>query len=277
MSDDNLRNADDKDNSSGNDGDRSGNAEPLIVTIEPQTKNKYSYTAKQYRLDRARYRLEKKAHGAAHWTMIFLMISTGLTMIVAVSSILATVVAKKQATLMRQQLVGTLSAIMRVVPPAWNWQKRQITIQVINEGRIAGTLKSLDGTITRENIPQKTPKDPPIPIHFSEHLIGAQNPATELLSLPYSLPEMAEADLWNLWPGKEAVIFQGQITYDDGFGDVHIDQFCFFWLPPWNLRGLKQGWGGGGWQGDNTCRIDSAINEFMALKKVITDEKAQPH
>jgi len=91
MIDDNPRSADHKGDSCHENGDPADNTEPLIVTIEPQTKYKYSYDAKQYRLDRARFRLEKKAYCATHWTMIFLIIYTGLTLIVAVASVISAI------------------------------------------------------------------------------------------------------------------------------------------------------------------------------------------
>jgi hypothetical protein len=85
----------------------SDNEEPLTVTIEP-SRQKYSYEAKQYRLDRARYRLEKKAYCTAHWTMVFLIIYTGLTLIVAVMSIISGFAAKKSADTATNQLELTL-------------------------------------------------------------------------------------------------------------------------------------------------------------------------
>jgi hypothetical protein len=75
----------------------SDNAEPLTVTIESAAKQQYSYAAKQYRLNRAGYRLQKKAYCATHWTMVFLIIYTGLTLVVAVSSVIATVFTKRAA------------------------------------------------------------------------------------------------------------------------------------------------------------------------------------
>jgi hypothetical protein len=85
----------------------SDNAEPLTVTIEPSSKKQYSYEAKQYRLDRTRYRLEKKAYCAAHWTMTFLIIYTGLTLIVAVMSIITGFAAKESADTAARQLEMT--------------------------------------------------------------------------------------------------------------------------------------------------------------------------
>jgi hypothetical protein len=77
------------------------NAEPLKVTIESAAKQKYSYNAKQYRLDRSRYRLEKKAYCAACCTMIFLIVYTVLTGILALFSVKSNGTAKE--TLMRSQ------------------------------------------------------------------------------------------------------------------------------------------------------------------------------
>ncbi|HXM61836.1 MAG TPA: hypothetical protein VN950_13345 [Terriglobales bacterium] len=93
MADDNPRGTGNKGERRRKDGDPANNAEPLIVTIEPQTKSKYSYEAKQYRLERARYRLEKKAYRATHCTMVFLIVYTGLTLIVAIMSVIQAIVA----------------------------------------------------------------------------------------------------------------------------------------------------------------------------------------
>jgi len=97
MSDDNPRSAHDKGNSCQKNNDSSNSTEPLIVTIEPQSKNKHPYEAKNYRLNRTRFRLEKKAYYTAHWTMIFLIIYTSLTFVVAVASIISDYVANKSA------------------------------------------------------------------------------------------------------------------------------------------------------------------------------------
>ena len=71
------------------DRDDSNDADPpLTVTIEP-SRNKNSYQAKEYRLNRIRHLLEKKTYHVQKWTMIFMVAYTGLTLIIAVASIVA--------------------------------------------------------------------------------------------------------------------------------------------------------------------------------------------
>ena len=77
------------------DRDDSNDADPpLTVTIEP-SRNKNSYQAKEYRLNRIRHLLEKKTYHVQKWTMIFMVAYTGLTLIIAVASIVASYEAKK--------------------------------------------------------------------------------------------------------------------------------------------------------------------------------------
>lgn len=97
MSDGTPRNTDNKADGGQHGRDAANGTEPLIVTIEPQSRKSDSYEAKAYRLERAKYRLEKKAHRVGYWTMLFLLIYTGLTLIVAISSIIATVYSKRSA------------------------------------------------------------------------------------------------------------------------------------------------------------------------------------
>jgi hypothetical protein len=110
MADDNPRSADFEGGRRKN-GDPADGTEPLIVTIEPQTKGKHSYEAKYYRLDRARLRLEKEAYRTARCTMIFLIIYTGLTLAVAAASIVSAYAAKRSA--------DTATKVMHIDDRAW--------------------------------------------------------------------------------------------------------------------------------------------------------------
>jgi|SRR5580698_2275435 hypothetical protein len=79
---------------------------PLIVTIEPQTRQKFSYEAKHYRLDHARFKLDREAYRTAHWTMILLAIYTFFTLVVAVGSIWTVYISDKQLALSERPWVG---------------------------------------------------------------------------------------------------------------------------------------------------------------------------
>jgi hypothetical protein len=102
----NLGDADNDDERRKGNRRASDNAEPLKVTIESVAKRKYSYTAKQYRLDRTRYRIEKKVFCVQCATMIFLIAYTILTGILATVSIIASETAKDALTSSHRPWVG---------------------------------------------------------------------------------------------------------------------------------------------------------------------------
>jgi hypothetical protein len=106
-----------KKSTTGDDNPSTDKVEPLIVTIEPQTKNKDSYEAKQYRLDCASYRLNqksyklnRKAYRVSHRTMVYLLIYTGLTLVVAVSSVIASYYARKSADTTKQSVQAYMNS-----------------------------------------------------------------------------------------------------------------------------------------------------------------------
>ena len=177
---------------------------------------------------------------------------------------------QQQTTLMRQQIVGTQAAIFQVITPTWDWVGHKIKFQVVNEGQVQGTIKSLNATVRREKLPERTQIGNTIGITTKDQLIAARQPYTDFLILPWPLRDVSA----DLWPGKELSIIKGEISYDNGFGDTITQRFCYSWLPPWQLNETSpaRGWGGGGWTGGPECRIGAALNEFREVKKTIAED-----
>ena len=233
MSDDDPRDVYRKTGGAKKNPDAAQNAEPLIVTIEPQAKNKYSYEAKTYRLERARYRLEKKAYRAAHWTVVFLVIYTTLTLILAVSSIISTRTANrnlKEAYRPRLLLTG----IDRVTRSAPNVEP---VFVVDGQGRFAAqVILPNTGMLVAKNVRFFRFSDLGQPDQF--HKLDYQEILTEdkivaprVDNVDYShrifgTRTVSESETSQLQQDKLWAIFSVLVSYDDDFGTTHHTEYC---------------------------------------------------
>jgi hypothetical protein len=247
MSDDNPRDANHKGDSRQKKSDPANNAEPLIVTIEPQTKNAHSYEAKDYRLERARFRLDKKAYRTTHWTMVFLIIYTGFTLVVAISSIIATWFAYKQSTLMHQQLVGTMSAIVVLQEPrVTNDQatnKELLVMQLVNRGHVISPEAHITFEIAIASFPQMEA------IHQAQsYAISVPQFGETGWNKNYPLPDLSAQDT-HFPSQRKTVTVKGKFGFDNGFGDKITDrEFCYSYIGSYNIKNEDGGStsGGGG-------------------------------
>jgi hypothetical protein len=233
MTDDNPRDAYHKEDGRQKNSDPTHNTEPLIVTIEPQTKNKYSYDAKHYRLDRARYILEKKSYRTSHWTMVFLIVYTGLTLIVAISSVVATCVAHEQVELMRQQLSGTIGALITAEfgitpqdPPS------QLEVSLTNAGHIASHNLHGSFKISEISVPSQKTIKTFLPWEFNVPVMPSEKTSSPNPQYPLALStEEAVAS------GRTEIAFKvdGRLTYDNGFTQI-TDAICYCFVGSYGVK-----------------------------------------
>jgi hypothetical protein len=189
------------------------NAEPIMVTIEPQVKNKHSYEAKNYRLDRARYRLEKKAYCAAKWTMIFLIAYTALTLVVALTSVIGTVNTNR---LLRATNAGVLK-------PELGLSRDTINLTFHNIGK--GSVRKIAAKyrITWEHLPDESP------IWASEwkSYAAAVEQAGEGEPNETIIPGFRIPEDWNAYiHSQTAIKVDGTAGYSDGFDNIPTHPFC---------------------------------------------------
>jgi hypothetical protein len=223
MSDDNPRGADNKDNSSHENTDASGDGEPLIVTIEPQTKNKYSYDAKQYSLDGARFRLEKKAYRTAHRTMVFLIIYTGLTLVVAVAAIVSAVAAKQSANSFERQLEESLAAN---IDTTVQFDIDQVVVDLQNRGKGFAPWVQLDVTISENSVTSGKPDCEPQPFRKRWEMVRTVSSYRELDPVNIPVRGCGGIDINAIKHLDKFLEVDTEYSFDDGFNRISKNSFC---------------------------------------------------
>jgi hypothetical protein len=225
---DDPRRTDNENRGSYPDTTRPNDTEPLIITIEPQTKQKYSYEAKSYRLERARYRLEKKAYGVAHYTMVFLVVYTLLTLIVAISSVVATAYAKRSTDAAKEAVKlakrnahleqRAWVSVSDITPSSKSITPWEISIIFKNSGRTPAqnfAIKLAGEPVAKGKSPVAEEKAKPgrgiIPPDGIFHS---------------GLKSKTVYD-WNIFD----LVVHGEITYDSVFGNSHWTKFCYYFVP----------------------------------------------
>jgi hypothetical protein len=151
---------------------------------------------------------------------------------------------QKQTTLMRQQLVGSQGATVRVEQPSWEPSpSSKITIALSNNGVVNAIHVNLSGELFSARLPSGNKIGKPIEIQIVDAAIESKRGYSDSKQVPW-LPPTVELEKW---PGDTVFFFKGSFTYDNGFGDVSKPEaFCFMWLPKWNVAYKGMGNGAGG-------------------------------
>ena len=154
---------------------------------------------------------------------------------------------QKQTTVMRQQMVGSQAATLETVFQFI--QSGEFIANLTNDGLVSATGVHIHGHAQRLRltdgirIGDSFPFDDTFPIIASK---GVQRPSW---ILPWHPRELTYKQEWPAgWPGRESFSFEGEITYQNGFGDGIRDTFCQKWLPRYTIQfksgGLQIGGGG---------------------------------
>jgi hypothetical protein len=168
---------------------------------------------------------------------------------------------QKQTTLMRQQLVGTQAAIIRLSDPVWNPATNKLKIVLTNNGSsVTGTVTSFNVDIQRKTLPAQKSVGEPIHVQLLNQVIPKGISYEIDKELPWSFPEIKDQ---NLWPGKQMVTFAGSYTYDDGFGDIASQNFCAIYVPFWWADTPMQGYPAGGGSWSNLRQECPPVQDFL--------------
>ncbi len=150
---------------------------------------------------------------------------------------------QKQTKLQRQQVVGLQGAVVRVEQP--NFEPNKVTVFMTNTGVVNAIHANINGEIFAEALPRENRIGDPIPVEVHDVIVDSKqgfSQAHQVAWIPATVP-------LNQWPGALVVFFKGKFTYDNGFGDVSTSRdFCYMWLPRWNVEYKGMGSGGGGFQ-----------------------------
>lgn len=176
---------------------------------------------------------------------------------------------QKQTKLARQQLVGTQAAIVRDDQPNWDISKGRFAALLLNDGAVTATHVELKAEVFKQSIPDGKIIGTPFIIEAHDEVIASKGHLDPSVTIPSWHTYTVEA---KDWPGHEAFVYKGRFSYDDGFGDVHSHDFCYFWLPAWKIESKGLGWGGGGnFQGG--CDVSAAIRTYFDFKKRVESGK----
>jgi hypothetical protein len=174
---------------------------------------------------------------------------------------------QKQTTLMRQQMVGTQAAALETVFQFT--QSGQFIVNVVNDGLVSATGIHIHGQAERlrltdgSRIGGSFPFDETFPIIPPK---GVQRPSWFLPWHPRELPDKQE---WPAgWPGRESFTFEGEITYQNGFGDKIRNTFCQKFLPRYTLLFKSGGLSVGGGGTLEPCRnFDQRVRSILEAEK----------
>jgi hypothetical protein len=137
--------------------------------------------------------------------------------------------AKVQATLMRQQLVGTLAAILH---PMVEYDPEKVThlFVVSNEGHQIGRPISIRLEAYERLISKDESIGKPIPLEVG--LPPPIQPGHNSNAFYFRIPRPMEEVIKKGWQGGKTITFRGEFRYDNGFGDVWSEKLCYTWVPP---------------------------------------------
>ena len=208
-----------------------------------------------------------------------------LTLVIAASSIIYTMYAKRQWKAMngqlsemreqtritRQEMVGTQGAVVRMDLPVWDAQSK-FTVNLLNDGGVNATHVNMSAQVLRESLQSEKQIGKAVDINIRDEVIRGRNersPAaiTPSWLVPWHKPKVEEPN----WPGEEAFVFRGTFSYDNGFGDVVSQEFCLMWLPEWKFeyRGIG---GGSDASFQSGCDINTRIRQHIEARKLITEQ-----
>jgi hypothetical protein len=193
--------------------------EPLTVTIEPFSEQQKSYKAKHYRLDRHRYGLEKKMYRTAHRSLSALAIYTGLTFIVAVTSVNGSCYTKKALELTRKQLAGTEGARI-IVTPAIELPNspESLSIGFSNEGRVFSPRVDATVAVSHWDANGKLVGKRQMATYEMEQIQPTKALIKKTIISPFGADRIID--------GSEIVTIETRWRFDDGFGTIYSQSNC---------------------------------------------------
>ncbi len=174
---------------------------------------------------------------------------------------------QKQTTVLRQQMVGTqaaaLETVLTFVPSG------ELTINVINNGLVSATGVHIHGQAQRLRSADGVRIGDSFPLDETFPIIAAKGRPSPSWFLPWHPREFIYERGWPVgWPGRETFSFEGEITYQNGFGDGIRDTFCQKWLPRYTIQ-FKSG----GLQISNGGALVPCRNFDRTVRMILEAEK----
>jgi hypothetical protein len=154
---------------------------------------------------------------------------------------------QQQTTLMRQQVVGTMSAIVIFQEPRITndptTNKEILVMQLLNRGHVISPEAHITFEIAIASFPQMEA------IHQAQsYAISVPQFGETGWSKNYPLPDLSAQDT-HFPSQRKTVTVKGKFGFDNGFGDKITDQeFCYSYIGSYNIKNEDGGStsGGGG-------------------------------
>lgn len=165
------------------------------------------------------------------------------------SVVIYTGVTFQQWHLARQQLVGTLGAVLEATSGGNNaicglngaGKEGELVCTFSNIGHVTATVKHLELSVSDGVLPQgrAAAGRPIISLSQDNFEVTPEKPFSLKWHLTVPEPLGPSASWPNGWPGEKTYVINGRFSYDNGFGDVTSRQFCNVWLPPFAVIGQR--------------------------------------
>ena len=176
--------------------------------------------------------------------------------------------ALSQGTLLRQQVVGTFAAaIPKGIPrpesitDAELLHYQGISLNYVNVGKVKATNFIAEATMIRQSLPSYKPLGLPERKQISKLQIrpndqtSSQGGSGDSAYITFYGESLTERDVTSLHGLQETLEISGYFQYDNGFGEIIHEPFCFLYVVmPQHIfqkSGTATGGSGpGGWNGD---------------------------
>ena len=148
----------------------------------------------------------------------------------------ATNAAQESTELLRQQLVGTQSAT--VVLHLSIYPNNELSVIFDHRGVVAAKEVRFVFRAIRKSIPSLDDIETAI-----NHIACEPIPSPQAIYPPkeYGLPGFTPSVLEAIRRTEQTIMVAGEFSYDNGFGDVHSEEICMYWLSGIPNRTSDQG------------------------------------
>jgi uncharacterized membrane protein YgcG len=174
---------------------------------------------------------------------------------------------QKQTTVLRQQMVGTQAAAL--VPVFQFVPTGQFIINVDNDGLVSASGVHIHGQAQRLRLTDGKRYGDPFPFEEKFPIIAPKGRQAPSWFLPWHPRELMDNKEWPAgWPGRESFTFEGEIRYQNGFGDEIRDTFCQKYIPRYFIQFKSGGLSMGGGGALESCRnFDQRVRSILAAEK----------
>jgi hypothetical protein len=150
---------------------------------------------------------------------------------------------ERQGKLMRQQLEGTMAAILTFQEPIISTDptnKEELTLHLSNSGHVIAQDTYIDFQVDTASFPKLTT------VYPSQSYTVSPQVGIDGWSDRYPLPYLSPQDM-KFSTQKRTVTVKGTFEFDNGFGRRYKREFCFSYTGSYQTRsdsGGEQDWGG---------------------------------